>query len=407
MAKHANDIVITNYTRTAIDKMGGPLANIHSSDLTAEVMKNLLAKSGLKAEHITDIYHGTASSLEVGVKDDIPARQALLNAGFPDTTLSNNIDRACCSTTTCVQYAWRFLTLGETEVAMITGADNMQNIPLFLNASYRWKGSRIGDMKLTDSLFSAGYKGFGIVSKDAGEVAVAHGVSREMQDEWAAGSHAKWGKAFDRGFFNQEIFPLEISQGKNKAPLIFDRDQMPRPGTNVEQLAKLPTIYGSPTVTAGNCPGINTGATGLIMMTRKKADELGLAPLAKVYRVLSIAEHHSNIATVPGKAIKLCAEINGIKLDDIDLIEINEAFAAVTLTATKVLADNDEGRWSHYKSITNVNGGAIAIGHPLGATGARLIMTMIPELKARGARFGAAAICGGLAQGDAVILEVE
>ncbi len=407
MAKQANDIVITTYTRTAIDKMGGPLANIHSSELAAEVMKELLKKSGLKPEQITDIYHGTATAIEVGMLTDIPARQALLKAGFPVTTLSNNIDRACCSSTTAIQYAWRFLTYGDTDVAMVTGGDNMQNIPLFLDPKYRLQGSRLGDLKLTDTLIGAGYKGFGIVSKDAGEVAVAHGIGREMQDEWAVGSHEKWGKAFDKGFFKDEIFPLEVSQGKNKAPLIFDKDQQPRPGTTVEQLSKLPTVYGSPTVTAGNCPGINTGSAGLILMTRKKADELGLVPLAKVYKVTSIAEHYNNIATVPGKAIKLCLEMNGVKLDDIDVIEINEAFAAVTLTATRVLSDNDDGKWAHIKSITNVNGGAIAIGHPLGGTGARMVMTMIPELKARGGRFGVAAICGGLAQGDAVLIEVE
>ncbi len=407
MAKNANDIVITTYARTAIDKMGGPLANVHSTDLTAEVLKELLKRSNLKAEQINDILHGTATSLEVGMKTDIPIRQSLLKAGFPVTTLSNTIDRACCSGTTAIQYAWRFLTLGDSEVCMATGADNMQNLPLYVDPKFRWQGSRLGDMRIKDQLVGAGYEGFGIVSKDAGEVAVAHGIGREMQDEWAALSHEKWGKAFDRGFFKDEIFALELAQGKNKPALIFDKDQMPRPGTTAEQLAKLPTIYGSPTVTAGNCPGINTGASGVIMTTRKKADELGLTPVAKVFKVASIAEDYSNIATVPGKAIKLALEMNGLKLDDLGLIEINEAFAAVCLTATKVLSNGDDGLWKHVKDITNVNGGSIAIGHPLGATGIRLVMTMIPELKARGQKYGAASLCGGLAQGDAIIIEVE
>ncbi len=407
MSKNANDVVITTYARTAIDKMGGAMTPMHSSEITAQVLTELLKRSGLKHEQIDEIIHGTASALEVGIRTNIPVRQALLIAGFPVTTLSNNIDRACCSGTTVIEYCRRFLEAGYIEVAMATGADNMSNLPLYLDAKYRWGGSRLGNVSITDALVGAGYKGYGIVAKDAGEVAVAHGIGREMQDEWAALSHEKWGKAYDRGFFNDEIFPLEIPQGKNKAPLIFDKDQMPRPGTSAEQLAKLPTVYGSPTVTAGNCPGINSGATGMIITTRAKAEKLGLTPLAKVLKTASIADNYNNIATVPGQAIKLGLEMNGLKLDDLGLIEINEAFAAVCLTATKVLSGGDDGLWKEIRDKTNVNGGSIAIGHPLGATGIRLVMTMIPELKARGLKYGAAAICGGLAQGDACFIEIE
>lgn len=260
---------------------------------------------------------------------------------------------------------------------------------------------------MKDILVGAGYPGFGVVAIDSANVAVAHGIGREMQDEWAVGSHKKWGKAFERGFFESEIFPIELPQGKNKPPVIFNKDMTPRPDTTYEALAKLPTVNGSPTVTAGNCPSLNPGATGVVMTTRKRAEELGLTPLAKVYQVASLAEEYGNIATAPGNSIKKVCEMNGIKTTDLGLIEINEAFAAVTLTSTKILGEGDDGKWQHFKDICNVNGGSVAIGHPLGATGIRLMMTMIPELKARGEKYGVATLCGGLAQADAVLIEVE
>ncbi len=407
MAKNANDIVVVAYSRTAIDKFGGPLRTTHSTDLTIAVMNDLVNKTGINKDQYDMIIHGTALPLETGMYYDIPIRQALLRAGFPDSTLSFTIDRACCSGTTAMQYAWQIITLGEAEIVMATGADNMQNVPLFIDPKYRFEGSRLGPTTSTDIMFAAGYPGFGITAVTAGEIGVEHGITRELCDEWSVRSHDLWGKAFDKNYFAGEIVPFEIPQGKNKPPVVFEKDQMPRPGTNLEALAKLPTVYNGPLVTAGNCPGLNTGATGMIITSRKKAEQLGLEPLARIHKVVSMAESYKNIVTSPANSIKKVLEMNNLGINDVDLIEINEAFAVVPLTSTKLLADGDAGKWDHIRSITNVNGGAIAIGHPLGATGIRISGTLIRELKARGGKYGVAAICGGLAQGDAVLIEVE
>ncbi len=405
MAKNANDVVLTHFARTPFDRYGGIASGIHSIDYTEMVLRELIKRSGLKESQVEAIFHGTALHLETGMRTDIPIRQALLHAGFPVSTVSVTINRACCSTTSAAQFAWKDLTYGEAELVFVTGADNMQNVPHYINPIIRHQAVRMGEIKAVDPLIGAGYPGFGIVSKDAGEVALEYGITREMQDEWAAGSHEKWGKAFDKGYFTEEIFPIEVPQGKKT--VIMDKDQQPRPGTTVEALSKLSTVYGSPTVTGGNAPGLNSGASGVVLMTRKKADELGLQPLAKVLKVTSIADDFKYIARVPAKAILHACETNGLKLEDIEVIEINEAFAAMPLVSTKVLSDGDAGKWDYLKSITNINGGAVAIGHPIGGTGTRIMMTAMRELRARGGKYCVASICGGLAQGDAVILEAE
>ncbi len=405
MAKNANDVVLTHFARTPFDRFGGICQKIHSIDYTEMVLRELIKRSGLKEDQVDEIFYGSALHLESGIRTDIPIRQALLQAGFPVTTVSTTINRACCSTTSAAQFAWRNLTFGESELLFVCGADNMQNVPLILDAKHRHNPNRIAHIQITDTMLGAGYPGFGIVSKDAGEVALEYGITREMQDEWAAGSHEKWGKAFDKGYFTEEIFPIEVKSGGKMVTM--DKDQQPRPGTTVEVLSKLPTVYGSPTVTGGNAPGLNSGGSGVVMMTRKKAEELGLQPLAKVLRVTSLASDYKYIARVPAQAILHACDTNGLKLDDIEVIEINEAFAAMPLVSTKVMSNGDDGKWNHLKSITNINGGAVAIGHPIGGTGTRLMMTAMRELRARGGKYAVAAICGGLAQGDAVILEAE
>lgn len=405
MSKQANDIVVVEYARTPFDKFLGITANMHSIQFTTIMLKELIKRSGIKPEQVDEINLGSAYMAEMAIENNIPARQALEPAGFPVTTLSATIDRACCSSTTALQITWRNLRGGYTDLSFTIGTDNMSNVPLLFDPKLRHKGFRMGDFVLKDKLMAIGY-GDNVVAYDAGKVAVEHGVTREMQDEWSVGSHEKWGKAFDRGYFKEEIFPIEVPQGKS-APLVLEKDQSPRPGTNMEALSKLKTIYGSPTVTAGNAPGMNSGSSGIILTTRKKAEELGLKPLAKIIQIVSLADNYENIAVTPAAAIRKALKTADMKLDDIELIEINEAFAAMPLVSTKLLAEGDEGKWSYLKSITNVNGGAVAIGHPIGATGLRITGTLIRELRNRGGKFGVAAICGGMAQGDAVLVEVE
>ncbi len=406
MAKNANDVVLTHYARTAFDKFGGILADWHSSDLASAVIAELIKRSGLKPELIQEAQYGSCLASEIGLKKNIPIRQALLKGGLTSSTISTTYDRACCSSTTAMQVAWKRLRAGICDVSMVIGADNFQNMPLVFDPKFRWDPIFRGNLTLKDQLTAVGYEDWGRVAVDAGEVALEHNVSREMQDMWSVRSHDTWGIAFEKGYFKEEIFPLEIQQGK-KPPIIFNTDQSPRPGTSFEVLSKLPLVPGSPTITGGNAPGLNSGASGVILMTRKRAEELGCEPVGKILNVASVADNYRYIATVPGAAILISAEMAGIKATDIEVIEINEAFAAMPLVSTKIMSKGDDGLWKHYQDITNINGGAVAIGHPVGATGTRLVMTTLRELKRRGAKYGAAAICGGLAQGDAVLVEAE
>ncbi|NPV91894.1 MAG: thiolase family protein [Firmicutes bacterium] len=407
MPGKADDVVIVGYARTPFDKFGGVCRDIPSAQLAEWTIRELLKRTGLGAEVIDDVNLGMTILLEAGTQTDVIARQALLRAGLRQETLSNTLDRACCSATTALQQSWKNLKLGEAEVSIAVGVDNMSRVPLYLPPKARWEGFRIGNMQLTDMLNELGIPGFGIVAVDAGEVAVEHGITREMQDEWAVRSHSLYLEALARGYIADEMFPLEIPQGRNKPPIVFDADAGPRPGTKVEALAKLSTVYGSPTVTGGNAPGLSTGAAGVIVTTREKAAELGLEVFATVVKVQSIAITPREIAVAPAVAIREALKTTGLTLDDLKVIEINEAFAAMPLVSTKLLGGGDEAKTQALRHITNIDGGAVALGHPVGASGLRITMHAMSILRRIGGGYGIAAICGGLAQGDAVVLRVD
>lgn len=325
---------------------------------------------------------------------------------FSRESISVTLNRACCTSLTCLRMLYRSIKSGDIDVGLAVGADNMSHTPYIVSSEIRW-GTRMQDIMMEDPLYELGFYDFNPVSRDASEVAVEHGITRQMQDEWAYGSNQKYARAFQEGKFKvgEELMAVEIPQKKGP-PLIIDRDQHPRPDVTLEKLAKLPTIYGTPTVTAGNAPGLNGGATAILIMTRKKAKEKNLPILGEIVVSLTSATAARYIATIPAKCIKLALEKTGLTLDDIDLIEINEAFAAVVLTSTKILAEGDEKKWQKILAKTNVNGGAIAIGHPVGASALRITMTLMYELRRRGGGAGLAAICGGLAQGEAIIVRV-
>jgi len=241
---------------------------------------------------------------------------------------------------------------------------------------------------------------------DAGEVALQNGITREMQDEWALGSQQKYQAALAQGKFADELMSVEIPQKKGPA-IVLEKDENPKPNTTLEALARLKTVYGSPTVTAGNAPGLDAGASAIIVMKRARAEELGLKPLATILSVTSVALEPEKIAEAPAPAIKKALQKAGVSLEGIGLIEINEAFAAMPLVATRILSEGDEAKWQELLSKTNVNGGAVAIGHPVGASGARILMALMYELRRRGGGLGVCAICGGLAQGDAAVIKVD
>ena len=407
--KNANDVVIVSAVRTPFGKFDGVLRTTLSLDLGVMVLKEVLKRVNLDPKEVDEVYYGTCIPAEYAIYTNVPARQITLLAGFPDDSISLTIDRACCASMTAIRLGYHAIKAGNAEIVVGSGAESMGNVPLIASAAKARWGSRLGPIELEDVLFELGYsrKGFAPVATDSGEVAIEYGVSREDQDKWALQSHQRWFKAYEQGKYQlgEEIMAIEVPQRKG-GPIIFDMDEQPRKDSSMEKLAKLRTIYGSPTVTAGNAPGMNSGASAIVVMTRKQAEEKGLKPLATIEAMQCAAGAPKYMACVPAITIEKLLAKAGKTIDDMDLIEINEAFAAVTLVSLKMLAKDDENKWKELQEKTNVNGGAIAIGHPVGASGARVTMTLMYELMRRGGGQGVAAICGGLSQGEAIILRV-
>jgi acetyl-CoA C-acetyltransferase len=401
------DVVVVSAVRTPFGKFGGTLRDIPSIELGAMVIREVLKRVNVKGEEVEETYYGVAVPAEVGLETDVPGRQATLKAGMPSESISITIDRACCSSLAAVRLGFRAIKAGEIEVALGVGSDNMSRTPLLVPPHTRW-GNRLGHIELRDVIYGLGYKGFNPVSVDAGEVAIEYGISREDQDRWAYGSQMRYQKAFSEGKFKvgEELMRVEIPQKKGP-PILFEKDEFPKPDTTLEKLAKLPLVYGSPTVTAGNAPGLDTGASAVLIMSEKKAKEKGLKPLAKILSMVATATAPRLLAAIPGFTVQKALEKAQITLDRVDLIEINEAFAAMPLVSAKILANGDSERMKSILEKTNINGGAIAIGHPVGASGGRILTTLIYELRRRGGGIGVASICGGLAQGDGAVVQVE
>jgi acetyl-CoA C-acetyltransferase len=399
-----DDVVIVSGVRTPFSKFGGVLREVHSTDLGVRVIKESLKRTGLKGEDLDELYYGMCDQAEAALYDNVNGRQALLRAGLPKTLVSLTIDRACCSSLCAVHLGRRAILLREADTCMAVGAENMSNTPLLMNG-HRW-GAGMKPLLVQDYLNPITYREYSPLGRDAGEIAIEYGISREEQDKWALGSQKKWASADRAGKFDDELVSVEVPQ-KKMPPFVFSKDEFPKPDTTLEGLAKLKTIYESPTVTAGNAPGLDAGAAAVIIMRRSKAEEKGIPPLSTIVSVASGASKPRRMAELPGFVIQKALQRAGLRIDDMKVIEINEAFAAVTLVSTKILAGGEEKKWRELLEKTNPNGGAIAIGHPVGASGARILMTMIYELRRRGGGFGVCGICGGLAQGDAVVIRVD
>ena len=399
------DIVIVSAVRTPFGRYCGSLKEYDYFDLGALPMKEVLARVHVAGDQVDEVYWGVGdTSVCKDVYTSVAARQTLLKAGLPPETPSVSIDKACVSAMSAVHYGCRAMVAGEIQSAIGGGATSFSQEPLIVRG-LRWKGFRIGDVKMEDPLFALGYKDFNPVSVDTDNVAIEYGISREEQDEWALRSHQNYGQAWEAGRFKEEMMTLEIPQ-KRGDPVILDIDEQYRKGTTMERLARLPGIYGCKGVTAGNAPGLNDGATAILFMTRSKADELGLEPLAEIVAMSSIAISPHLMPEGPAYAAMKAVERAGLSLDDINFMEINEAFAAVPLVSTLLMADKDKEKAKVLREKTNINGSAIAIGHPNTASGARLIMNLMYELRRRGGGYALGAICGGLAQADACLLKV-
>lgn len=395
-------IVIVSALRTPFDKYGGVMRDIRSIDLASEVLSKVVERVALPKENVDYIFYGTTIHAEIAPDVNVPVRQALLNAGFPSSTRSLTVDRACCSSMAAFALGLREIQVGEADVVIAAGAENLSNVP-HLVQGLRW-GKKIGSFDLYDVNAGFNYPGFGPVSVDTDNVARREGVTREEMDQWSYRSQMLYQKAHTEGRFEDEIIPYTVRS--KKGDIVVTEDQGARPDTTYEKLSKLPSVYGTQAITAGNAPGLNVGACAILMMTEEKAKQYGLKPLAYVLDATTVASDYENIPVVPAMAIESLLERNGMKAEDLALIEINEAFAAMPLVSTKLVAKGDPELTQRLREITNVNGGAIAIGHPMGATGARLIMTLMYELRRRGGGRGIACLCGGLAQGDGVLIEV-
>lgn len=398
-ARSENRSVILGGCRTPYGKLGGALAALAASDLGGIVIREAIARAGISGDDVEHLLMGMVVQAGAG---QIPSRQAGFKAGLKPTVTSDTLNRVCGSGMRAVTLADVLLRCGEYQVIVAGGMESMSNAPYLLDKA-RF-GYRLGDGTLLDSVV---YDGLtcaiaGVhMGVHGGNVAEEENVSREEQDRWALRSHQRAVAATAAGRFAEEIVPVE-ARGPKGQMTVVERDESPRADTTLERLAKLPPVFRADgTVTAGNAPGINDGAGALVLTTAAWARERGLTPLATVVAHATSAWEVPYLAYTPAMAAQKALDKAGLTIQDIDLIEINEAFANVAIIAARRLGlrDCDLER-------VNVNGGALALGHPIGASGARLVLTLAYELRRRGGGLGLAAICSGGAQGDAIVIEV-
>ncbi|MCS0591034.1 acetyl-CoA C-acetyltransferase [Massilia norwichensis] len=388
------DVVIVAAGRTAIGKFGGTLSKIPATELGAQVIKHLVAKTGIDPAAISEVIMGQVLTAGAGQN---PARQAVIKAGLPDSVPASTLNVVCGSGLRATHLAAQAIMCGDAQIVIAGGQENMSASPHVLNGSR--DGFRMGDAKLTDTMIVDGlwdvYNQYhmGVTAEN---VARKFEISRAEQDEFALASQNKAEAAMKAGKFKDEIIPIEIPS--KKGPTIFDTDEYPKHGATLEGLASLrPAFNKEGSVTAGNASGLNDGAAAVIMMSASKAKELGLAPIARI-KAYSLAGLDPTIMGMgPVPAARMCLEKAGWTHEEVDLMEINEAFAA------QAVAVNKQMGWDTSK--INVNGGAIALGHPIGASGARVLVTLLHEMVRRDAKKGLASLCIGGGMGVALAVE--
>jgi acetyl-CoA C-acetyltransferase len=389
-----NDVVITAALRTAVGKFNGSIAKIAAADLGAQLIRALLARSGMPQDQISEVIMGQVLTAGAGQN---PARQALIRAGLPDSVPGMTIGTVCGSGLKATHLAAQAIKCGDAEIVIAGGQENMSASPHILQGSR--DGFRMGDAKLVDSMINDGlwdaYNNYHM-GTTAENIAKKYNISRRDQDEFAAASQNKAEAAQKAGRFKAEIAPIEIAS--RKATSWFDTDEYIRAGTTVEALGELKPAFGKDgTVTAGNASGLNDGAAAVMMMSARKADELGLKPLARIRAYSSAGVDPKIMGMGPVPASRLCLQKAGWTHQDLDLMEINEAFAA------QAIGVNREMGWDTAK--INVNGGAIALGHPIGASGCRILVTLLHEMIRRDAKKGLASLCIGGGMGVALAIE--
>ncbi|TYA14626.1 acetyl-CoA C-acetyltransferase [Paenibacillus faecis] len=392
-----NEVVIVSAVRTAVGSFGGAFKDVSAVALGTVAVKGALDKINLAPAEVDEVILGNV--LQAGLGQNV-ARQISMQAGIPLEVPSYTINQVCGSGLKAVQLAAQAILAGQAEVVVAGGAENMSQAPYLLPTT-RW-GQRMGDGSIIDSMVHDGLTDafnqyhMGITAEN---IAEKYNITREMQDELAAASQNKAEKAMKDGKFKEEIIPVEVPQRKG-APVVVDTDEYPRVGVTAESLAGLkPAFKKDGTVTAANSSGLNDGAAILIVMSKNKAQRLGLAPLVTIKAAESTGVAPELMGTGPIPATKKALEKAGLTVKDLDLVEANEAFAAQALSVVNELGID--------MNIVNVNGGAIALGHPIGASGARILVTLIHEMEKRKVQNGLATLCIGGGQGIAMIVERE
>ena len=390
------EVVIVSAVRTAIGKFGGSLTPLSAPQMGAIVIKEALQRAGVKPEMVDEVIMGNV--LQAGLGQN-PARQAAIFAGMPVEVPAFTVNKVCGSGLKCVELGAQSILAGDNDIVVAGGMESMSNAPFTIPGKSRW-GLKMGDQKMIDVMIRDGlWDAFndyhmGITSEN---VAEKFGVTREDQDEVAARSQARAIEAIKSGAFKEEIVPVTIKTKKGEK--VFDTDEFPREGTTMDVLAKLrPAFKKGGTVTAGNASGLNDGAAALVLMTADKAKELGLKPMAKIVSYASAGVDPAIMGIGPIPASRKALAKAGLEVKDMDLVEANEAFAAQTVEVGRELQLD----WDK----TNVNGGAIALGHPIGASGARILVTLLYALKHRNKKLGLATLCIGGGMGTATVVEM-
>ena len=391
------ETVIVSFARTPFGGFLGSLKEVPAVDLGALAIREAVSRAGIEGSSIDYVFMGMVVQAGTG---QIPSRQATIKAGLPVEVPSDTIGKVCASSLRAVNLGDSLIRAGDANIIVAGGMENMSAAPYLLEkarSGYRMGNGQLVDSMVKDGLWCAIHDVH--MGVHGGDVAEEFGICREPQDEWALRSHVLAVKAIEEEKLKEEIFPVSIPQKKGD-PVVFDTDELPRKNASLEALAKLPPVFKKGAcVTAGNAPPISDGASALVLMSREQAEKLGVKPLASIVSQGAASAAAPYIATVPALAGKVALEKAGMTADQLDVIEVNEAFAAVALTSIKL------GGWN--PEVVNVNGGAIAFGHPIGASGGRILMTLLTEMKRRSARYGMATICSGAAQGEATIIKLE
>lgn len=388
--------VIVSGVRTPFGKLGGSLSSLTATELGGVAIKEALKRAGIEGKSVNEVIFGTVLQ---GGQGQIPSRQAARYAGIPWEVKTETINKVCASGMRSVTLADQIIRAGDEEVIVAGGMESMSNAPYFLPKA-RF-GLRMGDASVKDLMVHDGltcsFQGVHMGTYGNG-VALELGITREEQDEWALRSHQRAITAIQSGILAEEIVPVEV-KGRKGSVTVVDQDEAPRADTTIEKLTKLKSVFNADgTITAGNAPGVNDGAAALVLMSEERAKKEGNTPLATILAHAAISVEAKDFPKTPGLVINELLKKTEKTVDEIDLFEINEAFAAVALTSGRI-ANLDPEK-------VNVNGGAVALGHPIGASGARIIITLIHELKRRGGGIGVAAICSGGGQGDAIMVQV-